>query len=225
MFQSYKPTPKPPSEQRGMLPSFDQLDRRRRFHYREMVERGGWRFKIVFYLVLIVILIVVAVPSAEAYGYGQLKTSFQAQQCSPAISTSVESVASTILDSFNGDPLAAAANIITGLDIQGIITLSNPSFAPLYIPATSHKVVIRGGGSQNVAWTDATWLAPGSRESEAISLKVDIRDLPETTLRVLAYGGAIQIEVVSAIPLGQFSVTKTAVVSANVSQPLSSYMK
>ena len=225
MFQSYKPTPKPPSEQRGMLPSFDQLDRRSRFHYREMVERGGWRFRLVFYVVLILILLVVAVPSAEAYGYGQLKTSFQAQQCSPVISTSVESVASAITDRFNGDPLAAADDIITGLDIQGIITLSNPSFVPLYIPATSHKVVIRGGGSQNVAWTDATWLAPGSRESEAISSHVDSRDLPKTTLRVLAYGGTIQIEIVSEIPLGQFSVTKTAVVSANVSQPLSSYMK
>jgi hypothetical protein len=225
MFQSYKPPPKPPDEQRGMLPSLDQLDRRRRFHYREMVERGGWRFKLVFYLVLIVILIVVAVPSAEAYGYGQLKTSFQTQKCSPVISTSVQSVASTILDSFNGDPLAAAADIITGLDVQGVITLSNPSFVPLYIPATSHKAVIRGGGSENVVWTNAMWLAPGSRESEAISLHVDSRDLPKTTLHVLAYGGAIQIEIVSEMPLGQFSVTKTAVVSANVNQPLSSYMK
>jgi hypothetical protein len=224
MFQSYKPTPKPPSEQRGMLPSFDQLDRRRRFHYREMVERGGWRFKLVFYLVLIVILIVVAVPSAEAYGYGRLKTSFQVQQCSPVISTSVESVASTIADRFNGD-LLAAADIITGLNVQGVINLSNPSFVPLYIPATSHKAVIRGEGSQDVVWTDARWLSPGSRESEAISLYFDSRDITKTTLRVLAYGGTIQIEIASEIPLGKFSVIKTANVLANVSQPLSSYMK
>ncbi|MFC2050750.1 hypothetical protein ACFLTN_06195 [Chloroflexota bacterium] len=225
MFQSYKPPPKPPDEQRGMLPSFDQLDRGRRFRYKEMAERGGWRFKLVFYLVLVVILIVVAVPSAEAYGYGQLKTSFQAQQCSPVINTGGESIASTIDYRFNGDVLAAADDIITGLNVQGVITLSNPSFVPLYIPASSHKAAITGGESQNIVWTDATWLAPGGRESEATTLQVDLRDLPETALRALAYGGAIQIEVVSEIPLGQFSVTKTVVVAASVSQPLSSYMK
>ncbi|MBC8275574.1 MAG: hypothetical protein H8E40_11490 [Chloroflexi bacterium] len=225
MFQSYKPTPKPPSEQRGMLPSLDQIDRRRRFHYSEMVERGGWRFKLVFYLTLIVILIVVAVPSVEAYGYGQLRTSFQAQECSPVISTGGESVASTIVDGFNGDLLAAADDIITGLNVQGVVTLRNPSFVPLYIPATSHRVAFKGVESQNVVWADAMWLAPGSRESKAVSLQIDLYDLPQTALRALAYGGTIQIEIVSEIPLGQFSVTKTAVASASVSQPLSSYMK
>jgi hypothetical protein len=225
VFQSYKPTPKPPSEQRGMLPSFDELGRRRRFHYKEMAERGGWRFKLVFYLILVVIVIVVAVPSAEAYGYGQLKTSFQAQQCSPVISTSGDMIASTIAGMFNGDVLAAAEGIITGLNIQGVTTIRNPSFVPLYIPATSHRVAIKGVESQNIVWTDATWLSPGGRESEAISLQIELRDLPETALRALAYGGTIQIEVVSEIPLGQFSVTKTAVVAASVSQPLSSYVK
>ena len=208
-----------------MLPSFDELDRRRRFHYKEMAERGGWRFKLVFYLILVVIVIVVAVPSAEAYGYGQLKTSFQAQQCSPVISTSGDMIASTIAGMFNGDVLAAAEGIITGLNIQGVTTIRNPSFVPLYIPATSHRVAIKGVESQNIVWTDATWLSPGGRESEAISLQIELRDLPETALRALAYGGTIQIEVVSEIPLGQFSVTKTAVVAASVSQPLSSYVK
>jgi hypothetical protein len=208
-----------------MLPSFDELSKRRRFRYKEMAERGGWRFKLVFYLILVVIVIVVAVPSAEAYGYGQLKTSFQAQQCSPVISTSGDMVASTIAGMFNGDVLAAADDIVTGLNVQGVITLRNPSFVPLYIPATSHRVAIKGVESHNIVWTDATWLSPGGRESEAISLQISFTDLPETALRALAYGGTIQIEVVSEIPLGQFSVTKNAVVAASVSQPLSSYMK
>jgi hypothetical protein len=225
MFQSYKPTPKPPDEQRGMLPSLDQIDRRRRFHYREMVERGGWRFKLVFYLVLIAIVLIVAVPSAEAYGYGQLKTTFQTQQCSPVVSTDGGAVASTIVDTFNGDLLAAAAGMITGLDIEGVITLSNPSFVPLYIPPASHRAVIRGEGSQNVVWTEGRWLSPGSRESETISLQLDPRYLPKTTLRVLAYGGAIQIEIVSEMTLGQFSVIKSAIASSNISKPLSSYME
>jgi hypothetical protein len=225
MFQSYKPTPKPPNEQHGMLPSLDQIDRRRRFRYKEMAERGGWRFKLVFYLVLVVIVIVVAIPSAEAYAYGQLRTSFEAQQCSPVINTGGGSVASTIVGKFNGDVLAAADDIITGLDVQGAITMRNPSFLPLYIPATSHKAAIMGGESRSVAWTDAVWLAPGSTESEAINLQVNLGDMPEPLTRSLALGGTINLEIVSQIPLGQFSVTKTAVVSASVSQPLSSYMK
>jgi hypothetical protein len=208
-----------------MLPSIDELGKRRRFHYKEMAERGGWRFKLVFYLILVAVLIVVAVPSAEAYGYGQLKTSFQVQQCSPIMNTGGDMVASTIVSMFNGDVLAAADDIVTGLDVQGVITLRNPSFIPLYIPATSHRVAIKGVESQNVVWTDATWLSPGGRESESTSLQIEIRELPESALRALAYGGTIQIEVVSEVPLGQFSVTKTAVVAASVSQPLSSYMK
>ena len=225
MFQSYKPTPKPPSEQQGMLPSLDQIDRRRRFRYREMAERGGWRFKLVFYLILVVIVIVVAVPSAMAYAYGQLRTSFQAQQCSPVISTDGGSVASTIAAMFMGDVVAAADDMITGLDVQGVITMRNPSFVPLYIPATSHKAAIMGGESRTVVWTEAMWLAPGSRESQETSLQADLHEMSEPLLRSLALGGTINFEIISEIPLGQFSVTKTAVVSASVSQPLSSYMK
>jgi hypothetical protein len=208
-----------------MLPSLDQLDRRRRFRYKEMAERGGWRFKLVFYLALIVILIFVLVPSAEAYGYGQLKTSFQVQQCSPVISTSSGSVASIIADRFHGDVLAAAADIITGLSVQGIITVDNPSFVPVYILSTSHGVVISGKGSRNIVATQSRWLSPGSRASQSITLPVDISDLPETAVRSLAQGGVISFDVVSEIPLGQFSVKKTANVSASISQPLSSYVK
>ena len=225
MFRSYKPAPKPPDEQRGMLPSFDQLDRRRRFRYKEMAERGGWRFKLVFYLVLIAILIIVAVPSVEAYGLGRLKTSFKAQQCSPVISTSGDMVASTVAGMFNGDVLAAAADIVTGLNVQGLMTMRNPTFVPFYVPATSHRVAITGEEAPKVVLTGGMWLAPGSSKTEVISLDADLHGLPEAALRPLAYGGNIKIEIVSEIHLGQFSVTKTTTVFANVSQPLSSYIK
>jgi hypothetical protein len=208
-----------------MLPSFDELSKRRRFRYREMVERGGWRFMLVFYLVLIVILIIVAVPSIEAYGLGRLKTNFQAQQCSPVISTSGDMVAGTIAGMFYGDVLAAAADIVTGLNVQGLMTMRNPTFVPFYVPATSHRLAITGEETTKVVWTGGMWLAPGSSEPEVISLGADLHDLPEAALRSLAYGGNIKIEIVSEIHLGQFSVTKTTTVFANVSQPLSSYMK
>jgi hypothetical protein len=189
-----------------------------------MMARGGWRIRVVFYLVLIIIFVIVAAPSAEAYGYSQLQTSFQAQRCSPVISNDIQSVASAIHDRFNGD-LLAATDIITGLNVQGVVTMSNFSFVPLYIPAISHRVVIGGEESKNAVWTEAMWIAPANRKSQAISLQVGIHELPENVLPALANGGTIQVAIVSEILLGPFSITKTADVVTSISQPLSSYME
>lgn len=225
MPPSYNPPPKSPGETKGMLPSLEQLERRRRFHYGEMMARGGWRIRVVFYLVLVIIFIIVAAPTAEAYGYSQLQTSFQAQRCSPGISTGIQSVSSAIHDRFNGNLLAAAADIITGLNIQGGVTMSNFSFFPLYVPAASHRVAIGGEESQNAVWTEAMWIAPANHKSQAISLQVGIHELPENVLPTLANGGTIQVAIVSEILLGPFSITKTADVVTSISQPLSSYME
>jgi hypothetical protein len=224
MTPSYNPPPKSPGETKGMLPSLEQLERRRRFHYGEMMARGGWRIRVVFYLVLVIIFVIVAAPSAEAYGYSQLQTSFQAQRCSPVISSGIQSVSSAINDRFNGD-LLAATDIITGLNVQGIVTMSNFSFVPLYIPAISHRVAIGDEESKNVVWTEAMWIAPTNRKSQTISLQVGIHELPENVLPALANGGSIKVTIVSEILLGPFSTTKTADVVTSISQPLSSYME
>jgi hypothetical protein len=224
MTPSYNPPPKSPGETKGMLPSLEQLERRRRFHYGEMMARGGWRIRVVFYLVLVIIFVIVAAPSAEAYGYSQLQTSFQAQRCSPVISSGIQSVSSAINDRFNGD-LLAATDIITGLNVQGVVTMSNFSFVPLYIPAISHRVAIGDEESKNVVWTEAMWIAPTNRKSQTISLQVGIHELPENVLPALANGGSIKVTIVSEILLDPFSTTKTADVVTSISQPLSSYME
>jgi hypothetical protein len=95
----------------------------------------------------------------------------------------------------------------------------------VYILSTSHGVVISGKSSRNIVATQSRWLSPGSRASQPITLPVDIGNLPETAVRSLAQGGVISFDIVSEIPLGQFSVKKTANVSASISQPLSSYVK
>jgi hypothetical protein len=189
-----------------------------------MMARGGWRIRVVFYLVLVIIFVIVAAPSAEAYGYSQLQTSFQAQRCSPVMGNDIQSVASAINDRFNGD-LLAATDIIIGLNVQGVVTMSNFSFVPLYIPAISHRVAIGGEESKNVVWTEAMWIAPANRKSQAISLQVGIHELPENVLPALANGGSIKVTIVSEILLGPFSTTKTADVVTSISQPLSSYME
>jgi hypothetical protein len=190
-----------------------------------MVARGGWRIRALFYFVLVILFIIVAAPSAEAYGYSQLRTSFQAQRCSPLISADIQSVPSAVNDKFNGNLLAAAPDIITGLNIQGVVTVSNFSFVPLYVPTISHRIAIGGEESKNAVWTEAMWIAPANRKSQAIALHVVIDELPENMLSALANGGTIQVEIVSEVLLGPFSTTKTANVVTSISQPLSSYME
>jgi hypothetical protein len=225
MLPSDKPPPKSAGETKGMLPSLEQLERRRRFHYGEMVARGGWRIRVLFYFVLVILFIIVAAPSAEAYGYSQLQTSFQAQRCSPLISTGIQSVPSAVNDRFNGNLIAAAPDIITGLHVQGVVTVSNSSFVPLYVPTVSHRVAIGGEESKNDVWTEAMWIAPANRKTQAISLYVGINELPENMLPALANGGTIRVEIVSEVLLGPFSTTKIANVVTSISQPLSSYME
>lgn len=226
MFPSYKSSPRLPSEHRGMLPSFEQLGRRYEPRHREKIVRGGGCLRVIGYLALVVILIVVAIVGAEAYGYSQLQTSFQAQQCSPILNTlSFQSILSTIYSIVKGDLIGLISSIVTGLNVQGVITLNNPSFVPLYIPTMNHKVTIDGKECQNIVQTEAMWIAPYSDKSQAFSLQVSLGDLPGIALSTLANGGAIEITIVSEIPLGSFSITKTTLVQTSISQPLSSYVK
>jgi len=161
-------------------------------------------------MVIVLVLVVGAQAGLVTYAYSQLQTDFQIQECSPEI------------DSAAG-PGVSAVNRITGLNVEGVAVFTNPSFVPLYVPPTTHEVAIEGKKCRNAVQTRATAVAPGSTTSQSISLQIGSGDLPELALHPLAKGGTIDIRVVSGIPLGDYSPTKTTEVEIAVSRPLSSY--
>ena len=142
----------------------------------------------------------------------QLQASFQIEQCCPEIDFAAKSGVSAI-------------NRITGLNAEGAVVFTNPSFAPLYIPAMNHEVAIEGKKCPNVIRTRATAVAPSSSVSESISLQISSHDLLGLALHPLMKGGTVHITIVSKLPLGGYSLTKTTEVQTSVSKPLSSYME
>ena len=163
-------------------------------------------------IVISLLLLVGAQAGFATYGYGQLQASFQIEQCCPEIDFAAKSGVSAI-------------NRITGLNAEGAVVFTNPSFAPLYIPAMNHEVAIEGKKCRNLIQTEATAVAPSSSVSQFISLQISSHDLPELALHPLANGGTIHITIVSRLPLGDYSLTKTTQVQTSVSKPLSSYMR
>lgn len=203
---------------KGELRSEEKAVRKRGF-----LETMGCSAGCLAIIVIFVLLLVGAVVGAEAYGYSQLQTSFQAQEVSPEIPGSRSSIWNAILNIFSGDLYSAVTSIVTGLNVEGTLTVSNPSFIPLYIPAMNHEVAIEGKKCPRAIRTQAMFIAPSSRESQRINLLISLRDLPEMALRSIANGGAIHISIVSEIGLGEFAITKTTYVQTSISKPLSSY--
>ena len=107
--------------------------------------------------------------------------------------------------------------------MEGVVVFTNPSFVPLYIPPMTHEVAVEGKKCCNAVKTRATAVAPSSSASQFVNLRISSADLPELALHPLAKGGPIDIRVVSGIPLGDYSPTKTTDVEIAVSRPLSSY--
>jgi len=174
---------------------------------------NGVRTKTAGCLTLAIILLVLLV-GAEAglttYGYGQLQTSFEIQECSPEIDVAAK-------------PGVSAVNRIRGLNVEGVAVFTNPSFVPLYIPAMRHEVAIEGKKSGNVIHTRAMAVAPNSSVSQSISLQISRHDLPKLALHPLTNGGTIHIRIVSKLALGDYSLTDAADMQIAVNRPLSSY--
>jgi len=208
-----------PTKSRGryqdVLPSLEELERKHEPPSGEKVGKRSGRLKTTGCLapmVILLLLLVAAEVGVATYGYGQLQTSLQIQQCSPEIDVAAKSGVS-------------AVNRITGLNLEVVQVFTNPSFVPLYVPPMNHEVVIEGKRCRNVIQTRAVAIAPSGRVSQSIGLQIGSHELPEVALHPLSNGGTIDITIVSKIPLGDYSVTRTSQLQTSVSKPLSSYMR
>ncbi len=183
------------------------------------------RKKLLAGIAVVLLLLVGATIGTILYCYNQLETDFQVQEYSLEIEKpDLGSIIHTILETVKGDPLAAT-EIIKGLNVEGTVVISNPSFITLHIPAIKHKAFTEGKDSPDIIQTEAMSIAPHSHESQRLSLFIDLDELPELALNTLASGGTVKTRVVSEIPVGIFTITKTSIVETSVTNPLSSYMK
>jgi hypothetical protein len=95
------------------------------------------------------------------------------------------------------------------LQVNGILTLKNGSFLPLYIASMQHKIEINGTPTHNAISTGAMWIAPGGSKTAMFSILIDKADLPSVALNILGSGGTINITVESSAVLAGFIITKT----------------
>ncbi len=173
-------------------------------------------------IAVILIIILVCVVIAPIYGYGQLEVEFDAQSSSLEFDVSVESVAESIFNVFGGNLIEAALSMVKGLKIQGEITFDNNAFIPLYVPILSHKVSIEGKQCPETIKTESMWIGPNGSESQQFSLLIQTKDLPEIAFSAFTQGGTVNIEIVSEIGFGAYSITKTTHKQSSISNFLSS---
>ena len=164
-----------------------------------------------YLLIAIVIIIVVGIIiiGSQIYGYYSLKTDFSATDVSPKFKINTKSIVTGLLSVFQRNLLGAASNFIQGLQVNGILTLKNGSFLPLYIASMQHKIEINGTPTHNAISTGAMWIAPGGSKTAMFSILIDKADLPSVALNILGSGGTINITVESSAVLAGFIITKT----------------
>ena len=177
------------------------------------VDRGcpksrGWLAVLIIFL----LLLAGAPAGLTAYGYTQLQVGFQIEQCSPEIVLTAK-------------PGVSAINRIKGLNVEGHVVFTNPSFIPLYVPPMNYEFAIEGRKCPPVIKTKAAGVAPSSSVSQSISLQIGSDDLPQLVLHPLAKGGTIHIGIVSKLPLGGYSLTRATQVETSITKPLSSYIR
>ena len=164
-----------------------------------------------YLLIAIVIIIVVGIIiiGSQIYGYSSLKTDFSATGVSPKFKINTKSIVTGLLSVFQRNLLGAVSNFIQGLQVNGILTLKNGSFLPLYIASMQHKIEINGTPTHNAISTGAMWIAPGGSKTAMFSILIDKADLPSVALNILGSGGTINITVESSAVLAGFIITKT----------------
>ena len=164
-----------------------------------------------YLLIAIVIIIVVGIIiiGSQIYGYSSLKTDFSATDISPKLKINTKSIVTGLLSVFQRNLLGAASNFIQGLQVNGILTLKNGSFLPLYIASMQHKIEINGTPTHNAISTGAMWIAPGGSKTAMFSILIDKADLPSVALNILGSGGTINFTVESSAVLAGFIITKT----------------
>jgi hypothetical protein len=174
--------------------------------------------------VAVIFLLAVATIALGVYGYNQLETDFDATNFSPEINTSPENIIGTIVDILTSNYLEAAFNLIDGVRIDGTLSFSNNSFIPLYIPEMEHQVYIEGQQCQEKFRTPSFWLGPSSHRDQAISLLVDLEDVPEILLQVLVNGGTSNVQIYSEFSIGTFTIVKESTKSFSVNNSLVSFL-
>jgi hypothetical protein len=199
----------------GVSPSLEELGRKHEALSEEKVGRRSRRLNTAGCLAPIVILLVLLVAAevgVATYGYSQLQTTLQIQQCSPEIDVAAKSGVS-------------AVNRITGLNLEVVQVFTNASFVPLYVPPMNHEVAVEGKRCRSIIQTRAVAIAPSGRVSQSIDLHIGSHELPEVALHPLANGGMIDVTIVSKIPLGDYSLARTTQVETSITKPLSSYIR
>ncbi len=146
----------------------------------------------------------------SVYGYGQLQTDFEATNVGVKTNLTASSFFSALLSALTLDYAGAVFSIIEGLEVQGGIVYSNPTFLPLYIPEMEHSISINGVSTASSSTTPAFWLAPKAEVTQPFAVLIYTEDLPEVVLSTIANGGDIAIEVSSEVFLGPFSWTKSS---------------
>jgi len=172
---------------------------------------------------LILFIILACFAIAPVYSYSQLDTDFNAQSSSPEFNINAESVAKAILYTFLGDLSDAAQSIVKGLSIKGEIIFTNNALIPLYLPHLEHEVIIEGKKCPDIIETESMWVGPNNSKSQPFSLLIQAEHLPEIAFSAIAQGGTVNIEIISRISFGAYSITKNTYKTANISNSLASY--
>ncbi len=156
---------------------------------------------------VLLIVALAALGGVAGVGYSGLSVeSPKVDRVEPALDTSLVALGEAGVRLLVGDSLGAANRVVEGLDVSVTVDIRNGSSVPVYVPTTTHTLLFSG-----VEVSDPISVAGGLLSSgEAMTLEFEAlvpkERIPQALLAGLVDGGHFQMEVMSNLKLGPFTV-------------------
>lgn len=124
---------------------------------------------------------------------------------SPRLDTSPEAIAQASAVLLLGDRVGAASEVVEGLDLRVVVSVTNNSPVPVLVPSTEHVMLVDDVAVTEPAVVDVGVLSPGETGSFTVDMSLVGEQVPSMVLEALYNGGSIDYVVRSRLRSGVFS--------------------
>jgi hypothetical protein len=120
--------------------------------------------------------------------------------------------------------LSVATEILKSMHwkIEGLVTIRNVSFLPLFVPAMRHQILVRQQPLGEGIVTGGIWLKPGGERVLPVETKISTSEVMKacrSAVPELLKEGLVSCSVESTLYFGPFSITRVTTTQSRVTLP------
>ncbi len=167
---------------------------------------------------LVLLLTLVGVGGGLAFGYSNLEIGVSgAPSVTPKFRTAPAALGEVILNlSVERDLVGSVDAVIEGIELEGVIVVSNGGPVPVYIPALTHRMRLNREAIGRIIETSSFWLGPRSEREVVFDFFIETAEIPRAALGVVANGGRLEIEIDSRFRKGLLEIERTTEVGIDL---------